>query len=89
MQPQRRIRHSAAEPRDPVIILAWPAFVGAFTLAVLAVLWTQTTPAVALVVAAITLAAGGVLLTLLYGSSWITQLRPALSGWKRRSNGST
>ncbi|MQA96763.1 MAG: hypothetical protein GEV11_19765 [Streptosporangiales bacterium] len=83
MQLLGRIRHSA-ETHTPAMIVAWPAAIGVFTLAIFAILWMRTTPAFAVVGAAITLAAGGLLLTLLYGLSWITQVRPALSGLMRR-----
>lgn len=82
MQLMGRIRHSA-ETHTPAMIVAWPAVIGVFALAIFAIVWMQATLSAALVVAAITLAAGGVLLTLLYGVSWITQVRSAISDLTR------
>lgn len=83
MQLMGRIRHSA-ETHTPAMIVAWMAAIGVFTLVTFAIVWMQATPAIAVVVAAIILAAGGVLLTLLYGVSWITQVRSAISGMTHR-----
>jgi hypothetical protein len=54
---------------------AWPAMIALLALIVFTVVWAQTTVMLALVMALATLAAGVVLLTLMFGTAWITQPR--------------
>src|SRR4051812_46434899 len=62
--------------RDPVrpaaaVQLAWPASIA---LIVFTVFLAQATLVMALVMALATLVAGGILLTLMFGTTWVTQL---------------
>jgi hypothetical protein len=54
----------------------WPALIALSGLIVFAVVWAQTTVVLALVMALATLAAGAVLLTLMFGTAWIIRPRP-------------
>jgi hypothetical protein len=52
---------------------AWPVAIALLALIVFAMAWAQTTLVLALVVALATLVAGAMLLTLMFGTAWITQ----------------
>jgi hypothetical protein len=54
---------------------AWPAAIALIALIVFAVAWAQTSLVSALVMALATLVAGAMLLTLMFGTAWITQPR--------------
>lgn len=54
---------------------AWPAAITLVALIVFMVFLAQTTLLMALAMALATLVAGGILLTLMFGTIWITQLR--------------
>jgi hypothetical protein len=54
---------------------AWPATIVLIALIVFTVFTAQTTPLLALTMALLVLVAGGILLTAVFGTTWITQLR--------------
>jgi hypothetical protein len=53
----------------------WPAAIAVIALIVFAVVWVQTSMVPALVMALAALAAGAMLLTLMFGTAWIIQPR--------------
>jgi hypothetical protein len=55
--------------------LSWPAAITLTAMVVFIVFLVQTTLLMALVMALATLVAGGILVTLVSGTGWITQLR--------------
>lgn len=59
------------------ISLRWPIMIVLAAVIVFILFW-QTTLATALAMAAATLLAGGTLLTMVFGTAWITQLRHRL-----------
>jgi hypothetical protein len=54
---------------------AWPAAIAVIALIVFSVVWAQTSLVLAVVVALAALAAGAMLLTLMFGTAWIIQPR--------------
>jgi hypothetical protein len=57
---------------------AWPATIVLIAAIVFTVFWAQTTLMMALLMALSVLVVGGILLTLVSGTAWITQLRRSI-----------
>jgi uncharacterized integral membrane protein len=76
-----RARHSAGPGAVKVsrMNLVWPVTIVLAALMMFVLFW-QTTLALALAMAVATLLAGGILLRVMYGTSWIMQLRHLLRG---------
>jgi uncharacterized integral membrane protein len=55
--------------------LAWPVSIALLALLVFTMFWAQTTLMVALIAALAAAVAGGFLLTLMFGTGWITRRR--------------
>jgi multidrug transporter EmrE-like cation transporter len=62
---------------------AWPAVIGVTAVIVFTVFLVQTTLLLALVMALAILVAGGILLTLVSGTAWLTQLRHLVTDLRR------
>lgn len=80
--PARPVR-TAAAPQASRSNRAWPAVIGLTAVIVFTVFLMQTTPLLALVMALATLVAGGILLTLVSGTAWLTQLRHLITDLRR------
>jgi hypothetical protein len=72
--PTRARRLVAPTPMNP----AWPATIASIAAIVFTVFWAQTTLMMALLMALSVLVVGGILLTLVSGTAWITQLRRSI-----------
>jgi multidrug transporter EmrE-like cation transporter len=82
--PARPVRTAAAPaPQASRSNRAWPAVIGLTAVIVFTVFLMQTTPLLALVMALATLVAGGILLTLVSGTAWLTQLRHLITDLRR------
>lgn len=65
-------------------ILFWPAMIVVAAMIMFVISFGQTSLAVAVAMGLVTLAAGGVVLTMFAGNSWITQLRGLVQGRARK-----
>jgi hypothetical protein len=85
--PVRSVRpgqpRAASAPRVSWRSQAWPAVMALISLAVFIGFWAQTTLPMAAVMAMAILLAGEILVTLVSGSTWITQLRHLITGSRR------
>jgi uncharacterized integral membrane protein len=75
----QRTHHHPARPAAAVQVSpmsrAWPVLIMLIALVVFTVFLGQTTLLIALVMAMVTLVAGGMLLALMFGTPWFTRLR--------------
>ncbi|HEU5158810.1 MAG TPA: hypothetical protein VFU43_17575 [Streptosporangiaceae bacterium] len=89
--PRPRPRHEAPRPtrlRRPVAPSRqnrpWPIAIGLVALIVFSVAWAQTNVVAALVIALAALVAGAMLLTLMFGTTWIIRPRRRMPNLPRR-----
>ena len=69
----------APEPRATWSTQVWPAAISLIAMIVFILFLMQTTALLALIMALAILAAGAILLTLVSGTAWLTQLRSLLT----------